>query len=163
MQYMFSTALASYTGPSTSQKASSANIRSISCAPGLAVQDHHHDLGNTRIQEAAEPISKEASLADFPSSTPNNVQLMTMSQSEKPVATAEKYAHELNDPLPYSPLRRRRAQSLSSGLPLSGLVAARVNTINKVNLLTGNVNSADSDRNTLPSQQQPSLPIASPL
>jgi hypothetical protein len=88
---------------------------------------------------------------------------MTMAQSENPFATAEKYAHELNDPLPYSPLRRRRAQSLSSGLPRSGLVAARVNSINKVNLLTGNVNSADSDRNTLPSQQKPSLPIATPL
>jgi hypothetical protein len=88
---------------------------------------------------------------------------MTMSQSENPFATAEKYAHEPNDPLPYSPLRRRRAQSLSSGLPRSGLVAARVNSINKVNLLTGNVNSADSDRNTLPSQQKASLPIATPL
>ncbi|KAI4701789.1 hypothetical protein J4E89_010634 [Alternaria sp. Ai002NY15] len=95
-------------------------------------------------------------------STPINTKLMTMSQPDTPLASTKNHLRGQAGPVSHSPNLRHRARSLSSGLPPRGLVASRVNTINMVSPLTDVVVSAHSDRDTLPSQANPSSPTSTP-
>ncbi|KAI4649821.1 uncharacterized protein J4E79_009667 [Alternaria viburni] len=85
-----------------------------------------------------------------------------MSPPDTPFASTKNQLCGKAGPVSHSPILRHRARSLSSGLPPRGLVASRVNTINMVSPLTDVVVSAHSDRDTLPSQANPSSPTSTP-
>ncbi|KAI4689238.1 uncharacterized protein J4E88_002588 [Alternaria novae-zelandiae] len=105
---------------------------------------------------------KDEPAISSPLSVPINTKLMTMSPPDTPFASTKNQLRGKAGPVSHSPILRHRARSLSSGLPPRGLVASRVNTINMVSPLTDVVVSAHSDRDTLPSQANPSSPTSTP-
>ncbi|KAH6868792.1 hypothetical protein BKA58DRAFT_403128 [Alternaria rosae] len=127
--------------PSTGQETHSANRDLASRCPGLAVQDHH-DL------DIYQPLLKHLPLS----------QAYAMSQSDKPFASAKSHIHDIAGPVSCSPLRRRRARSLSSSLPPRGTVASLVDNTNMASPPTEVAMSIESDCDTLPSQAKTSSP-----